>query len=293
MDTNFREAVALYDYLVEYHKEGYLVQEMHQTMEPFTPEALEDFAEILASLSYLTYRYGGNLMEEMEQDYLAEERILKELHDREAIAQLAQMKKNMAASGKSMEQYLLALEQRNVVLEKDRVEQRTLEARLQERDRKIHDQQNTCRKLELSVADLEHEVAQQTAAMERLNAQREQELQQAREAHNRAMEKKQEQMDALEDQLTFVRAQLHGLRKKNGLISEEDDYSSREMFAELEKEYAAFRRFFEGQWKQTKKNIRKNTIWKKKTPAEGDISEDIAEKMTVTADASNPEKDGE
>ena len=293
MDTNFREAVALYDYLVEYHKEGYLVQEMHQTMEPFTPEALEDFAEILASLSYLTYRYGGNLMEEMEQDYLAEERILKELHDREAIAQLAQMKKNMAASGKSMEQYLLALEQRNVVLEKDRVEQRTLEARLQERDRKIHDQQNTCRKLELSVADLEHEVAQQTAAMERLNAQREQELQQAREAHNRAMEKKQEQMDALEDQLTFVRAQLHGLRKKNGLIAEEDDYSSREMFAELEKEYAAFRRFFEGQWKQTKKNIRKNTIWKKKTPAEGDISEDIAEKMTVTADASNPEKDGE
>jgi predicted RNase H-like nuclease (RuvC/YqgF family) len=232
-------------------------------------------------------------MEEMEQDYLAEERILKELHDREAIAQLAQMKKNMAASGKSMEQYLLALEQRNVVLEKDRVEQRTLEARLQERDRKIHDQQNTCRKLELSVADLEHEVAQQTAAMERLNAQREQELQQAREAHNRAMEKKQGQVDALEDQLTFVRAQLHGLRKKNGLISEEDDYSSREMFAELEKEYAAFRRFFEGQWKQTKKNIRKNTIWKKKTPAEGDVSEDIAEKMTVTADASNPEKDGE
>jgi chromosome segregation ATPase len=192
-----------------------------------------------------------------------------------------------------MEQYLLALEQRNVVLEKDRIEQRTLEARLQERDRKIHDQQNTCRKLELSVADLEHEVAQQTAAMERLNAQREQELQQAREAHNRAMEKKQEQMDALEDQLTFVRAQLHGLRKKNGLISEEDDYSSREMFAELEKEYAAFRRFFEGQWKQTKKNIRKNTIWKKKTPSEGDVSEDIAEKMTVTADASNPEKDGE
>lgn len=293
MDTNFREAVALYDFLVEYHKDGYLVQEHHQTMEPFTPEALEDFAEILASLSYLTYRYGGNLQQEMEQDYLAEERILKELHDREAIAHLAQLKKDLAATGKTMDQYLIALEQRNVVLEKERVAQRVLENQLQERDQEIREQQKTCRKLEISVEDLENEIKQQASAMQRQQAQLTQEMEQMKEAHHRALEEKQEQMMQLEEEMSFVQAQLHGLRQKDGLMTAEDDYSSKERFAELEKEYAAFRRFFDDQWKQTKKKIRKKTLWNKAGKDEGGAEVAHDAENAAQTDQSKAEKDGE
>ena len=78
-----------------------------------------------------------------------------------------------------------------------------------------------------------------------------------------ALAEKQEAIDHLKDDMTFLQAQLHGLRQKNGLITNADDFSSKEQFHELEKEYEAFRRFFDDQWKHTKKAIRKKTLWSK------------------------------
>lgn len=261
MDTNFREAVALYDFLTEYHKDGYTVQEYHQTMEPFSLEALEDFSEILAGLSYLTYRYGGNIQDEMEQDYLAEELIMKELRDKEIVAHLAQLKKELSASGKSLDEYLLALEQRNVVLEKERIEQRVFEKQLYERDNTIQQQNKQCRKLELSVSELENEVVQQEAIQKRREAQFNQEMDLMKEAHRCEIEEKEEQIDQLNEKMDILNARLLGIRQEHGLITAEDDYSSKEGFAELQREYGAFRRFFDAQWKQAKKSIRKKAIW--------------------------------
>ena len=261
MDTNFREAVALYDFLVEYHKDGYNVEELHQTMEPLSTEALEDFSEILAGLSYLTYRHGGKLQEEMDRDYLLEERILKELRDKEIIAHLAELKKNLAASGESLEQYLLALEQRNAELEKDRARQRVLEGMVLERDQTIEQQRDICRKLELSVGELEQEIAEQEGALKRREAQLLQEIERIGEAHRRVVEEKDERIAQLSEEVDLLRAQLHGLRQKQGSLTDDAYYSTKEGFAELEREYAAFKRFFEAEWKQTKKSIRKKTLW--------------------------------
>ena len=261
MDTNFREAVALYDFLVEYHKDGYTVEELHQTMEPLSTEALEDFSEILAGLSYLTYRHGGKLQEEMDRDYLLEERILKELRDKEIIAHLAELKKNLAASGESLEQYLLALEQRNAELEKDRARQRVLEGMVLERDQTIEQQRDICRKLELSVGELEQEIAEQESALKRREAQLLQDIERIGEAHRRVVEEKDERIAQLSEEVDLLRAQLHGLRQKQGSLTDDAYYSTKEGFAELEREYAAFKRFFEAEWKRTKKSIRKKTLW--------------------------------
>lgn len=43
----------------------------------------------------------------------------------------------------------------------------------------------------------------------------------------------------------------------------EKDYTTKEGFAELEKEYAAFTKFFDKQWSLVKKKIRKEVLWKK------------------------------
>ena len=261
MDTNFREAVALYDFLVEYRKDGYTVEEHHQTMEPLSTEALEDFSEVLAGLSYLTYRHGGKLQEEMDREYLLEERILKELRDKEIIAHLCQLKRDLAASGESLEQYLVALEQRNAVLEKERIEQRVLESMMLERDQTIAQQGELCRKLEVSVGELENEISQQEAALKRREAQLLQEIERIGEAHRRAIEEKDERIGQLDEEVNLLRAQLHGLRQKQGISTDDDYYSTKEGFAELEREYAAFRRFFEAEWRRTKKSIRKKTLW--------------------------------
>lgn len=62
---------------------------------------------------------------------------------------------------------------------------------------------------------------------------------------------------------TLIRAQLHGLRQQHGLITDDEDFTSKERFLELEAEFQAFEKLFETQWKYTKKRIRKEILGKK------------------------------
>ena len=82
-----------------------------------------------------------------------------------------------------------------------------------------------------------------------------------KEAHRCEIEEKEEQIDQLNEKMDILNARLLGIRQEHGLITAEDDYSSKEGFAELQREYGAFRRFFDAQWKQAKKSIRKKAIW--------------------------------
>lgn len=65
---------------------------------------------------------------------------------------------------------------------------------------------------------------------------------------------------AVNDELIFVRGELDGIRAREGLLTPSKDYTSRERFKELEREYEAFHKFFTGQWEFTKKEIRKNIL---------------------------------
>ena len=97
----------------------------------------------------------------------------------------------------------------------------------------------------------------------------------------------------MDSRMSFVHAQLHGLRQQHGLITDEDDYSSRERFVELEKEYASFQRFFAGQWKHTKKRIRKNILWSKSKQEMTVEDASFTEETTVAEKASDLNKDVE
>ncbi len=59
----------------------------------------------------------------------------------------------------------------------------------------------------------------------------------------------------------LMRGQLNGLRHKYGLLPKDEDFSSKERFEELEKEFAAFYELFEGEWKKARKRIRKDILW--------------------------------
>ena len=64
----------------------------------------------------------------------------------------------------------------------------------------------------------------------------------------------------VKDELAFVRGELDGMRAQQGLLQPSSDYTSRERFTELEREYEAFHKFFTQQWEYTKKEIRKNIL---------------------------------
>lgn len=65
---------------------------------------------------------------------------------------------------------------------------------------------------------------------------------------------------AVKEELVFVRGELDGIRAREGLLTPSQDYTSRERFKELEREYEAFHKFFTEQWQFTKKEIRKNIL---------------------------------
>ncbi len=262
MDTNFRESVALFDYLVEYQRDGYTIEELHQTTEPFSLSALEDFSEVLALFSYLAYRHGGELYEEMERDYRSEEAVLKELHDKEMKEHLEELKKQFKANGSSVEKYIEGLEKRNVMLEKDRAELKGMESKLLGVEQQRDDQIKYNRALEITVSEHEQEIKRKEIAMQQREAQFNQEKQQLQVLHGMELDKKQEEIAELEEQKCLVQAQLHGLREQTGNVIKDEEHSSEEGFAELEREYAAFTRYMDGHWKKAKKNIRKS-MWDK------------------------------
>ncbi len=69
--------------------------------------------------------------------------------------------------------------------------------------------------------------------------------------------------DALKE-LALVRGELDGIRAAQGKLQPSTDYASRERFVELQEAYVAFEKFFKAQWKITKKEIRKQVLWKKR-----------------------------
>ena len=80
----------------------------------------------------------------------------------------------------------------------------------------------------------------------------------------KAVEDAQAECKKMDEERRLTQAQLHGLRQKYNLIPAGEDYTSKEHFLELEREFAAFEKFLNKQWKDTKKRIRKRVLWGKK-----------------------------
>ena len=89
MNTNFRESLALFDYIAEYQGDGYVVKKIEKTFNPYSKDHSYSMTDILALTSFLTYMYANNLSEELKENFKKEkeeeaikeqERILKALH---------------------------------------------------------------------------------------------------------------------------------------------------------------------------------------------------------------------
>jgi hypothetical protein len=68
------------------------------------------------------------------------------------------------------------------------------------------------------------------------------------------------ELSSLQEKHTLACAELLAQRQMNGVKSEED-FTEGDRFLQLEKEYEALGKLLEGEWKKTKKKIRKRIIW--------------------------------
>ena len=79
-------------------------------------------------------------------------------------------------------------------------------------------------------------------------------------AANKKIAELERSYEELKEQGRLTEARLKGLRADRNLMTEEDVYTDKESFDELEREYEAFTKFFKSQWRKSKKNIRKEML---------------------------------
>ncbi|MDE6667071.1 MAG: hypothetical protein K2K38_01835 [Clostridia bacterium] len=126
MNNNFKHALALYDYIASYKGQGFEYEEVVFNFAPFSDKIADEIAEAANLTSFLAYKIGNDIESILETEYEAEERRLKEEEEKKTLLRLKRLKKRALESNKTMEEYMLLLEERNRQLEKDGEELVTL-----------------------------------------------------------------------------------------------------------------------------------------------------------------------
>ena len=383
MNNNFKRSLALYDYVASYRGEGYTYEEVKIDLAPYSDKMADELAEAFNLPVFLSYKYGNDIEEYLENEYLKEERLRKEEEARKLVEQIQRLKKRALESNKTMEEYMLLLEKRNKMLERDseeltlakheieklnavieqlnseiealnrRIEE--LEATIEEKIREINylnqkyieDMARVKKEHELAIKALNETHKQE---IEALNEAHEEEIEDLIDKHNEAMldlkeqhaldrqsliDKYEEQVNDLTTQLTDIKveydemkedydnqvlvlnqkvselnnkqrqlvktcedkvnemkneclkqiedndlltnnkilemtrikdlavSELDAIRIQQGKLTPSLDYTSRERFLEIEAEFEVFKKFYNEQWKLTKKQIRQEILWKK------------------------------
>ncbi|MDE7265575.1 MAG: hypothetical protein K2N52_04805, partial [Clostridia bacterium] len=119
MNKHFKGAKELYYFLAAYDKDGFEVVQKTEVLSPFKTETAEDFAQVIALLSFLTYEHGLGLKPELKEIYLKTLKEEEEEKSRELKQKIRSLKKRIEETGKGAEEYMLALEQDNRNMEND------------------------------------------------------------------------------------------------------------------------------------------------------------------------------
>ena len=118
MNNNFKGAVALYDYIVSYNKDGYSIENQTTALSPFTQDMGEEFALAGGMLDFLMYEYGLGIKKDLKLSYEKEELQRKEAFLQRNKEQLEYLKRRLQRSEVSSEEYILKLEEQLKLLEK-------------------------------------------------------------------------------------------------------------------------------------------------------------------------------
>jgi hypothetical protein len=296
MDKNFKGAVALYDYIIAYDKAGYEVDDRERVLSPFENELASLSADMIATVAFVMYEYGLDLNDELQREYEREEQRRKDAEIAARNAQIELVRKRVRRTGLEPEEYIVELEQQIKLLEGESEKVNELYLRIDE----LSDEKNqlSAQIIELNdkVSDLDSQldsieakhvedtskikeecderifalVRDQNLELSGLRDELEQTKRDSREQimfaqktsdeKQRACDEILAEHDRLVEENLALSARIKALRAQVGQIDDSEDYSDKESFLELEREYDAFMRFYKKQWGKTKKRIRKELL---------------------------------
>lgn len=289
MDKNFKRVVELYEFIIAYNKDGFTVVKEEKSLAPFREDIADELAETVLLASFLAYEHGLGLEEELAVSYANEEQRRREEEERKKLARIEAFRRGIAEEGVTPEEYMLLLEERNRKLEADSEELKLRRAEIEKQKETIASLEGRIREHQNEVAMLNEmhgkEVFELNGQIESLRqegeAEREAHRAAMREAESRAFEEiaridrecrekiaeEEKQVEAAHAEteekqraLDYSNARLNALRSQYGLVGEDEDFTTEASFDELEREYIAFRVFYDKQWKKTKRRIRRELL---------------------------------
>ena len=119
MNNNFKNALALYNYVVEYDGDGFTSEEVLKDFTPLSDLMADELVELVVLTQFLTYKFGNEITDVLENAFNEEEERRKKLENERFLEQIKRLKKRVSESGMGLEEYMLALEKRNKMLEQD------------------------------------------------------------------------------------------------------------------------------------------------------------------------------
>lgn len=184
MNNNFKNALALYDFIASYKGDGFSSEQVKFDLAPYSDALADEISEAANLMSFVAYKAGNKLDEILELNYCEEERRQKAEAEKKLIADLNRLKKRALESGKSLEEYMLVLERRNRHLEKDSEELANvrlqmegllkeiegLNAEKEELERRIGELQRTIELKEEEISELKQKYIDDIAALKNEHA---------------------------------------------------------------------------------------------------------------------------
>lgn len=158
MNQNFRAAVALYEFIRSYNKDGYQFTEKIHKLNPFPNDLGDEMAQIIELTGAVSYTFGQDIKKELNEKLEAEFKLIKEKEKQKALQELKRLKKTLSELNEDPTAYILKLEKYNLDLER-RHNAFTLEVeRIPELELNLLNLKNDNEKLMLGNLDLSEQV---------------------------------------------------------------------------------------------------------------------------------------
>jgi hypothetical protein len=118
INLNFKNTLALYDYLVDYNELGYTLHRFEESLLPLSNQAVDDYTHAALLLSFITYQFGHRISDRLSKAYFEEEERRQKEKEERLLEQLKSIHLSIQDSGKTLDQYLLMFEEGYRVIEK-------------------------------------------------------------------------------------------------------------------------------------------------------------------------------
>lgn len=192
MDNNFKNAVALYDYLAAYEGDGYTIEEIKKSFAPFPEQMGGELFESIPLLTHLLYKYGNDMEEELKTAYLRAEEEAALAEVKRKAAELEALRSRIHESKSTMEDYLLHLEEHAKKLQQniERMHSDTqkLEAKLDRISNELTWQKELEKQLKQRVEELHDSNSELQGQLENERTEHEKEVLDMQNAHEKEMQ---------------------------------------------------------------------------------------------------------